>query len=592
MPRSEELPDRAVLTAEIQNLAARLKRRGFQFDAMSHTAQAMIQDGRVDDLETAALEGVRDELTRFYRTIMARETQAAGRIKNLRHSVWAAAIIALLSGGAVQKFFDPAGKLASAAQTFSTWFHTNPPPETPVAEKFPPPAQKPPPPAAKPAEEKPKGPDFLNAHDIKLHGLALLVQNNDQFDRYIFNAMTGVRNFAQTYGIQGGYPFEFEDGRTYTMPYHAVLFKPCDERSNVRLPSRLGKTETGATIADIINKTTSYRADYGGEEEIKAIVTTSFELSFGVKIDPAHIQIVPGSHNRIAAIKYIGPNPKQLVGETSIATATEPDAENPERRNITDRKTQRWYLVDEEGNLIFPPTINAEQGIAIPLVSLPKIGLVRYTKTFSSQGREVSVPIAIPIDSVLEEQDRLEKKREQKTIQVNGVNSTEEISDLSWYVADNDPAIITIAHHITDPFETAAEKMQAILDFVHTFNYVPDAYGEAPRTVRTSLISLGGDCEDSSILALNLARAIGLECVFLYLPGHASLACDVGGAGSAFTWGSRRYEWAETTGGVTTRDESGRIVEDRAWRVGERPPQNRTIRWIQKVGGPLQVFRR
>ncbi|GEM_PF-5573239 len=591
MPRHEEPPDRSVLTTEIQSLAARLQRRGFKFDAMSHSAQAMAQNGRVDDLETAALEGVRDELQAFYRTIMARETQAAGRIKNLRHSVWAAAVAALLAGGAVQKFFDPIGKLAQAAKAMS---HAdspnpkaapvqNPTPSPPTSQRQPPPSAKPPSP---PAPEKPKGPDFLNEQNIKLHGLALLVQNNDQFDRYIFNAMTGVRNFAQTYGIQGGYPFEFSDGRTYTMPYHAVLFKPCDERSNVRLPPRFGANKQGATIADIINGATRYHAR--DEAEIKTIVVTSFELSFGVKIDPAHIQIVPRSDGKVAAIKYTGPNPKQLVGETSTATATEPDDKNPERRNITASKEERWYLVDGEGNLVFPPTTYSEQGIAIPIAALPRIDRVNYTKTFSSQGREISVRINIPIDSVLEEQDRLQKKREPKTIQIDDATET---SSYSWYVVDNDPVLTQIAHQITDSFETPEEKMQAILDFVHTFHYVPDAYGEAPRTARTSLISLGGDCEDSSILVLNLARSVGLECVFLYLHEHASLACDVGGPGSAFAWGGRRYEWAETTGDVTTQDQFGRVVEKRAWRVGERPPENRAIRWIQRVGGPLQTMR-
>lgn len=593
----EIIPDRSALFDEIRGLSDELRRKGIDIGRLKITAVIMTKGSAAADL--VELENAKVELEALLMRLGRRENFFRAKIDNLRWAFAAAVIACFAAGATIQKLFDPIGKSQAAIEAPEVYgpgegrLIYEPPQKSVDAQP-----QQPP--------QKPNEPDFLNEDTVQLSGLSLLIANNDQFDRYIFNGVTGNRMYTNTYRIQDGYSFRFE-GRTFEMPYGAFLFKAFDDRSNIHLPSRLGRTETGGTLADLINTVTKYRAQ--DEAEIKTIIATSYELSFGIKIPLAHIQIIPSHNGQITAIKYIGPDPERLVGKTTVVTGTAPDPENPERRNITASEKKNWLLVDDEGNLWFPPSAVSEQGIAVPYNALPNIQRVSYEKTFVSQGREISVRIDVPIDSVMTEQNQLFRKKEPQQfhwdengrqttdaevnarLQAGEHVATESAFNLSWYVPANDFIISKLAHEITDSFPTKQEKVQAILDFLHVFNYVPDAYGEAPRTPRVSLISRGGDCEDSTILAVTLARAVGIDCIFMYMEKHAAPACDVGGPGTAISWSDgRKYELAETTGGVRTADELGRIVENRAWRVGEQPrggSEYGKIKWVQRVGGPL-----
>lgn len=435
-------------------------------------------------------------------------------------------------------------------------------------------------------------PEFLDEKDVKLTGLTLMMANNDQFDRYIFNAVTGNRSHAQTFQIQGGYQFEFEGGRQYTMPYHAFLFKPFDPRSNVNLPKRLGtEISRDQGLAIFFRQYTKYRAnDPKDIEAIKTILITSYELSFGVKLNPQHIKIESDGNGRLKSIKYTD----RLEASTTIATKTVQDEEDPERRNIAKTKEQRWNLVGQDGELFFPPTVMADQGIALPHSAMLKYPKVKYAKSFKSQGKTININISVSVDAVMKDQDKLEAQGRPQNFEIEpGVI----VKNLGYYVLDNDPLAKELAEIITEGFSTKREKMQAILDFVHSNNYVPDAYGEAPRTPRVTLISKGGDCEDSTILVVALARAVGIDCVFAYFDGHAAPVCDIGEEGTAFTWGNGKYEWCETTGGneaVTTvtnyQDPDTRQIvrtekTSRAWDIGEQPPTNiGPIKFVSQIG--------
>lgn len=447
--------------------------------------------------------------------------------------------------------------------------------------------------AAEPAPAAPQvdpyRPEFLDEDGVKLTGLTLMMSNNDQFDRYIFNAVTGCRSYAQTYRIQKGYPFEFEDGRRFTMPYHAFLFKAFDPRSNVNLPERLGKPAEDQGLATFFRQYTVYRADNPKHiEAIKTILITSYELSFGLKLDPNHIKIESDERGRIQAIKYTS----KLIAPTTIATKTAKDDLDPEARNLITTEEKRWDLVGKDGELFFPPTVMADQGIALPHSAMLKYPKIRYTKSFKSQGRTINVNINISVDAVLSDQNKLNAQGRSQNF---AIDSETLVKNLGYYVLDNDPLAKELAGIITEGFVTKREKMQAILDFAHSFNYVPDAYGEAPRTPRVTLISRGGDCEDSAILVVALARAVGIDCVFAYFDGHAAPACDIGESGTAFTWEKKKYEWCETTGGqeavvtVTNYQDpyTGNIVRteknSRAWEIGEKPPTIGQIRFVSRV---------
>lgn len=435
----------------------------------------------------------------------------------------------------------------------------------------------------------PNRPEFLDEDRMDLHGLALLMANNDQFDRYIFNAVTGNKSHAQTSQIQKGYTFNFEDGRNFQMPYHAFLFRGFDERSNLRLPKRLGEPSKENGLATFFRKYTIYRADNPKHvAAIKTILITSYDLSFGLKLDPNKITIENDGAGRIKSIKYAGP----LVAATTIATQAEQDPNDPEARNLLATKERTWNLVTQDGELNFPPTVFVEQGIALPYSALPEYKEVKYTKTFQSQGKPISLNLNIPIDSVLEEEKQLMAQGRPQNYEIEpGIIG----KNLGYYILDNDPFVKELARLITKGFTTKREKMQAILDFAHSYNYVPDAYGEAPRTPRVSLICKGGDCEDSSILVVALARSLGIDCVFAYFDGHAAPACDIDEAGTAFKWGEQGFEWCETTGGeqgVTTRtnhvDALGTVVEtttqSRGWKIGEKPPSYGPLKFVSRVG--------
>lgn len=449
------------------------------------------------------------------------------------------------------------------------------------------PAPKTPPsPSAAPSD--PNRPEFLDEDEMDFHGLTLLMANNDQFDRYIFNAVTGNRSHAQTLQIQKGYTFNFEDGRSFQMPYHAFLFIGFDERSNLHLPKRLGEASKDTGLATFFKKYTIYRADNPKHiAAIKTILITSYDLSFGLKLDSNKITIENDGAGRIKAIKYAGP----LVATTSIAAQTEQNPNNPEAKNVLYTQEKSWNLVGPDGELTFPPSVFTEQGIALPYSALPEYKEVKYAKTFKSQGRNISLNLRIPIDSVISEE---------RLLMAQGRTQNYEIEpgligkNLGYYVLDNDPFVKELARLITNGFTTKRQKMQAILDFAHSYNYVPDAYGEAPRTPIVSLICKGGDCEDSSILVVALARSLGIDCVFAYFDGHAAVACDVDEGGSAFKWGERGFEWCETTGGeqgLTTRtnhiDAWGTVVktttESRGWRIGEKPPNLGPLKFISRV---------
>lgn len=448
-------------------------------------------------------------------------------------------------------------------------------------------------PEAPPATRSdPNRPEFLDEDNVPLHGLALLLANNDKADKYIFNAITGNKDFAKTFGIQKGYPLKFDDGRTFTMPYHAFIFKPFDERSNVHLPKRLGKATNHINMASFFRNVSKYKADTPKDiAAIKVIITTSYDLSFGIQLDPAHIEIIPDQKGRIKSIKYTAPNARQLSATTTIATKTRDNKKNPEDHDILSTTEKRYALVDENNELYFPPSAMADQGIALPHSSIVKKETFTYSKQFESQGKTIALKFEIPIDSILEEQKALFEQKRPQTFNVDEETIT---INPGWYIRKNDPFVKGLAEYITKSFTTKREKMQVILDFIHSYNYVPDSYGEAPRSPLLSLICQGGDCEDSSILAVALAEAIGIDCIFIHFDGHMNAGCDIGEEGTAMKWGDNNYEWMETTGGnegVTTltrfQDQRGKIVktekEVRAWRIGEKPPYHGEPQFVSKT---------
>ena len=85
-------------------------------------------------------------------------------------------------------------------------------------------------------------PQFLEQDLIRLKGLPLLMAQ-PQIDRYIFNSVSGNKAFTNVAQVHKDQVLNLDGSRSYTVPYHAFVFKAFDEKSNVNLPRRLGSMD-------------------------------------------------------------------------------------------------------------------------------------------------------------------------------------------------------------------------------------------------------------------------------------------------------------------------------------------------------------
>lgn len=104
------------------------------------------------------------------------------------------------------------------------------------------------------------------------------------------------------------------------------------------------------------------------------------------------------------------------------------------------------------------------------------------------------------------------------------VNETHFSSINMGMIKPNDPVIKEVADKIVSAGCDSDKVCQAkaIFYFVRdNFVYISDplAY-EYVKTARESLVSGGGDCDDSSVLLANLFEAIGIRTRFVFIPRH------------------------------------------------------------------------
>lgn len=101
-------------------------------------------------------------------------------------------------------------------------------------------------------------------------------------------------------------------------------------------------------------------------------------------------------------------------------------------------------------------------------------------------------------------------------------------------------------------YSTFAE-LQCVLGFAQSIEYVHDdvstEHADYWRYAIETLYDQIGDCEDSTILAATVLRAMGHKTAILDMPGHAALgiAAPPGSPGEYFTHSGVDYYYAETT---------------------------------------------
>jgi len=128
------------------------------------------------------------------------------------------------------------------------------------------------------------------------------------------------------------------------------------------------------------------------------------------------------------------------------------------------------------------------------------------------------------------------------------------------------PYAAEVAHRIRDqvggPWATRAAVAAAIIRFVQTrIAYVAE---ENDRTIPwgyrgvydwwqfpdAPLRKMAGDCEDMSMLAYYMLRAVGIRAVLVSMPGHIALGVAMQGSGTYFNYNGVPYFFVECTGPV------------------------------------------
>jgi len=114
-------------------------------------------------------------------------------------------------------------------------------------------------------------------------------------------------------------------------------------------------------------------------------------------------------------------------------------------------------------------------------------------------------------------------------------------------------------------YETISFAIAFVQSLPYTSDSVATAYDEYPRYPVETLVDDGGDCEDTSILAASLIKALGYGVVLLVFPkttdsaGHCAVgvAGEEGQPGYCWEYGGRKYYYLETTG--------------ERWEIGDTP---------------------
>ncbi len=117
---------------------------------------------------------------------------------------------------------------------------------------------------------------------------------------------------------------------------------------------------------------------------------------------------------------------------------------------------------------------------------------------------------------------------------------------------------------------TSEEELEVVISFVQNLHYITDdttGFDEYPKFPVESLVDMGGDCEDTSILLAHLLEAMDIDTALLTLPGHMAVGVELNATGVHWDVDNHTYYYLETT-------VSG-------WDIGSIP--------IEHVGKPVTI---
>jgi hypothetical protein len=134
--------------------------------------------------------------------------------------------------------------------------------------------------------------------------------------------------------------------------------------------------------------------------------------------------------------------------------------------------------------------------------------------------------------------------------------------DYSIYVTHptDDVYVKGVADKLYDNVESrgydSEEMVNFVASFVQSLDYLDELNGEYPKYPVETLVELGGDCEDTSILTAALLQAMGYDVVLLNFPpvtadeaGHMAVgvALPLTSAGYYYEYQGEKYYYLETT---------------------------------------------
>ncbi|MBI4919019.1 transglutaminase domain-containing protein [archaeon] len=149
------------------------------------------------------------------------------------------------------------------------------------------------------------------------------------------------------------------------------------------------------------------------------------------------------------------------------------------------------------------------------------------------------------------------------------------IEEFARFVTYDHKNIKQIAESVTKFSNSPEEKARVILDFVHQMVYDKTIEDKGmPDYVRyplETLVERNGDCEDLTILAASLMKAVGINVALIHIPalpsedaGHLALGVNGDFSGSAYTVDKKRFFYTETTGTQWLSSTS-------TWKIGQIP---------------------
>jgi len=121
------------------------------------------------------------------------------------------------------------------------------------------------------------------------------------------------------------------------------------------------------------------------------------------------------------------------------------------------------------------------------------------------------------------------------------------INRIENFITINDKILWYIIGNLHIDSRKKEESTYKILNFIHLLKYISDGNIEHIKYPLETIIEGGGDCEDTSLLFVSLAKIIDLDVFLLQIPGHIMAVVNGNFYGYYLIYNNKKYYTVETT---------------------------------------------